>query len=401
MKTFIKSIFLLFVLLYGLNPAFAMEGKLSDTETNLSRLKQFQQRRFYEPSEDWKKELKDRKQVQLSPHHNTTLKSFHAVENMAEVAEILVKMPSLPNVHRIGCIDLDGTLMSEGGLGWMNCCFKKLPEDRWEHVFKLLLQYGFSSLTEFRKWGNENFPNPMVRIGGFFSGHASVIEPDIPEILKRWHTEGMNLFALTSREDKDSMRTYTQQSLKEEGINFKELSCLSLENNEIEFKKSCYAAFVNNEIKLLYPSMESGIIYSAHRKFGEGGAGISFLDSYLEKFSKKQSPLPSIEVIVVDDYDMIFHEVIGLSNTRELQELQKKFKTDIIFRYFKPCSEWLCPHQNWNDLNYGVDFDKNKIALQALQEFLETFRMPPEKPLPGPFYIGRKAYPIGDKDKES
>lgn len=357
------------------SPTVAME--LPDATEKLRQLKQFQQKLFFDPPEEWKKKLRDKNQALLSAHQSKILTSL-AVENIAEVAQILATILPSSDVHYVGLMDLDETLLFGGGLGWVDCSFSKCnTRIQTESLTQLLLNYGFSSFEEFREWGNTTFPTPGVQKCGYdFFGQKSVIDSKIPGILESWHTQGMNIFGITARDDEKSNRAYTQQTLKEAGINFEKLTRRVLDNKEIPFVcRQC---------------LDSGVIYSPiYGKFGPTGAGIKFLDTYLEKFSKQKSPLPPIEIIVVDEWAHIFSEIAAPSNIKALEDLGEKFKTKITLRYFQPYEHyWLCPYEQWNDFpSYGCEINRNKKSLQALQEFLETFKTRPEKPAPGPFYI--------------
>lgn len=376
-----KQFFILILALVfpSLSPGFAMDAEedRSVMDARLKKLKQFQQKTFFEPSEKWKKNQRIQKQELHAQYRGQNAGEFYAVENIQEVDNILKQSSFLyPEIHRIGFIDLDETLLFGGGLGWVYCCVHKLAKEHWKQFSLALSKYGFQSFEEFLKWGKANFPIPEVQTGGLFYRQKSVIEPNVPGVLESWHKSGMNLFGLTSRDHtEDTMLTYTRESLIKSGVYFHKLSHIVLDNDKINF--------IHGQQQL-----DSGIIYSpTYGKFEHNGAGIRFFEAYLKELSKEQPCPQAIEILIVDDSDLTFLEFSSCSNIEAIQKLEEKFKTKISFKYFQPFSNWRSPYEHWDKIKYDRDdFDQNKTALEALHEFLQMFATPPEQPFSGPFY---------------
>lgn len=346
---------------------------------DLKKFSQFQKNIFLRLTEKAKKEWKTYLQMcsdelRESPEahpENKRFVSYQAVEGIGKIKEIFT---ALLDTGYLAFLDLDQTLFFSGPNGWLYCCLNKPLEKMEKSIFQLLLRYGFSSKTEFDNWGNLKFPVPITKVGPDykFYDQPHVLDPNIPQILKNWHDQNVNIFGLTSRNSLGS--TYTKESLETENIYIQELSHIQIKDAEVRVDfDQC---------------IESGVIYTSFKnKFGESSAGLKFFEVYLEKLLTKSSRPSNIEVIVADNSLKVFSEIVSKSNIDELKRLEEKFKVQIQFKFFQPVEEhWLAPECDdiWNTIDPAI---REKAIFETLQEFLSTFCKPLDTPLSGPFQI--------------
>jgi len=359
--------------LIPISHAMETTDEVSLEQKRIENLLNFQKRLFFIPTEEVKIKLQDAEQEILNSIFNKFLSDnsenaefelikdfvvFYAVLDLKEAANKLKEMPLSTNCHRIAFVDLDETLLFSGALSWLIICLNCIENaEKKAYVLSLLGKYGFSSIDQFVEWVNQIFSLVLPSDINFYY-MSSVLNSEFSLILNNWHHEDhINIFALTSR-----ICHYSDSAinaLKRSKIDMKTMRSVEIEN----FFNMCG---------------KSGIIYTnGLPKFGFLGKGCSFVDNYLEKITKENSP-EFLDVIVVDNSIKVFKEVIDIANYYTIRSLEEKYKIKIRFKFFLPVEEkWLSPHHSdiWpNITQLGIDLDKAEdIALNVLQDFLANF----------------------------
>lgn len=359
---------------------------IQDKQENLKRLLEFQKKKFLLPSSEQIYKIKTENLQNLTIERAILLSqaniakdfvSFHVVENMQEVDSILQNIPLQQNCRRVAFIDIDETLFFSGALGWLPDCLKESSflstfEAENEKVLQLLKTYGFSTKSEFKDWGNSQFP--YIDSWAFYA-RLSLLDSSVSEIFKQWHEKSTDIFCLTSRKhyqevEEAKSRTFQKahesllQNFQEENINFKNLSKVSISNYSKNYEDT-------------YSHFDSGIIYTGNLgKFSIYGGGIEFLEKYIQSFADNTLP-QTIEIIVADNDKGIFKEIISSCNRERVNKVRNKYNIEIKFIYFQPIEErWLAP-QHWDIWNkvgkLGNYAQPSTIAFEALKSFLETF----------------------------
>lgn len=355
---------------------------------NLKKLQQFQRRQFFVPTPQEKDYCRTKKQEVLGEKAiqedliSKGIFTVQAVEGLAEIAEIFTQLPTPQK--RLTLLDLDGTIFFGGGLSCVMVASELCWATGWigkyqtptlaKDLFQLMSEYGFSSLAEFEEWGSLNFPtcassyySKDFKLGGRkrnpFHSQLNVLDPKVRGILEDWYAQGMDIFGFTARTTMGGENVYTQDSLKEAGINTSVLSNIP---------------FANNELKLGEAGIyEDGIIYTDDKpKFGRGSAGILFIEAYIAKLKQYNSEIDLLEVVMIDDRVDIFETIASLENIEELQRLEQKYSIKINVKGFQPFEHlWMWPFNQWNRNEYYVPaLNREALPVEALREFLQTFK---------------------------
>ncbi len=359
--------------------------------------RQFEQISFFTPTLEEIKALRSVKQTLLdttaAKNVDLSFMTFTAVQGIPELHEHLTQKVKLPGTHTVVFFDMDESLLTGSALSWIDSLqhFHKFQNK--EPICQLLLQYGFSVLSEFKSWVGATVPTPDSRSNVQYSYHRTVLDKNIPGSLQALHDQGMNFYGLTARVTEEKSLLRTRENLEEARINLSELSDIKVTKEELPF-------FVGGQ------TFDNGVIFTSYlddpnengRKYGKDSAANTFLDVYIKKLLSRVGERPTtIHIVAVDDNRKIALQVASSESVQHLRELEKKYNVKIQMSFFQPYEcVWLSPCYYWSALDTPFfddgkvlfpSLDKEKVTFTALKQFLEIFGKPLEQPLSGPFKV--------------
>ena len=207
---------------------FAATHRIDDS--NFKKRREFERKSFFTPSRAEKQAHRAARQMLLDKtigkDTDSSLMTFQVVKGIPEIDRWLISNPTPKGTHRLVIFDCDEALFPGSAMSWIDAVFKHLHRFKnQDAIAELLLQYGFSSLSEFAAWGNAHTPTPANFDGMdlIFSAQRSIIDDHVPQILRTWRKQGINIHGLTARYSDDGTLFETRKSFHEVELDFRSL----------------------------------------------------------------------------------------------------------------------------------------------------------------------------------